>query len=253
MEHAQIMLTIEAEAIVIHNRQAATGVLTNATIGTPLKIAATIASLMVIVERIIKRVEIPLAVTHDQIPDLTNQANALLTIEIPTITNATITLNDLIKVNTIKETLNIPANLTHALNITSEISTVSGTNIEDSRVDLIEKGLHPGTTTIPKDQFTAMIAIQEINITVIVIIGLLKIDQEHINTIHAAKADMKSERRIILTTLETGAMKMSKSYSKVTTNILIGTSRLKLTISKLIHPGEELRSVRSPDYLTAEF
>lgn len=255
MERAKIMLTIEPEAIVIHNRLAAAGVLTNATIDTPLRIAATVANRMVIVERTINRVEIPLAVTHEHIRDLTNQTNALLTIEITTITNAATTLNDLIKVNTIKEILNIPANLTHAHNIMSEISIVSETNIEDkSRVDLIETRLHPGIMTIPKGQFTVMIAIQEINAIMNVIIGLLKIDQDHINTIHAAKADMKSERQIILTTLEhTGMMKMSKSYSKVTTNILIGTNQLKLTISKLIQPDAEQRNVKSLDYLTAEF
>jgi hypothetical protein len=254
MEHAKIILTIEPEAIVTHNLLAATGVLTNATIDTPLRIAAPIANHMVIDERTINRVEIPLAVTQAHSPGLTNQANALLTIEITTGTNATATLNNLIKVNNIKEILNILVNLTHAHNIKSEISTVSGTNIEDkSRADLIETRLLPGTMTTPKGQFTAMIAIQEINAIMNVIIGLLKIDRDHINTIHAGKANMKSERQMIPTTLDhTGTTKMSKSYSKVTTNILIGTSQFKLTISKLIQPGTELRNVKSLDYLTAE-
>src|SRR3974390_509744 len=131
MEHAKIILIIEPEAIVTHNLLAATGVLTNATIDTPLRIAAPIANHMVIEERTINRVEIPLAVTQAHSPGLTNQANALLTIEITTGTNATATLNNLIKVNNFKEILNILVNLTHAHNIKSEISTVSETNIED--------------------------------------------------------------------------------------------------------------------------
>ncbi len=86
-----------------------------------------------------------------------------------------------------------------------------------------------------------------------VIIGLLKTVQDPINTTRAGKADMRSERQIILTDLEnTRVMKMSKRCLKVTTNVLIGTIQLKLKTFEHIPLDTKQGNVKSLECLTVE-
>ena len=152
MEHAKIMLTIDPETIVTHNRLVA-GDLTNATIDTPLRITAMAVNLMEIAGRTTKQAEILLAVTTKLIPDPMNQASALLTIEITTTTIDTAILSNPIEATIVKEIRNILANPINAHNIMSE------NNIEDKiSGNSIEKSPLPGTTTRPKGLFTVMIA-----------------------------------------------------------------------------------------------
>lgn len=250
MEHAKIILIIEPVAIVTHNRHVETGDLTNVPIDTPLRTAAMVASLMGIVERTTSQVSIPLAVTLKHVPAHMTQADALLTTEIIISTNAKAFRNNLIEATTVRGILNILAILNHAHNIMmSEINTED----QDS-VNSIETCHLLGTTTIPKGRFKAMTAIRENNAIMNVIIGLLKMGWDRIHTTQEGKTDLKRERKIILATLiNTNVMEMSKSCSRVTTNILRRTVQFKPKMYNHIQSKARLGNVKSLDYPMAEF
>ena len=154
MEHAKIMLTIERVATVTRNRHAETGDLTNVIIDTPLRIAVMVANLMGIAARTTSLARILLVVTLKHAPEHMNQADALLTTEIITSTNARAIHNNPIEETTVREILNILAILIHVHNTMSEINT-EGQN----SVNSIEASHLLETTAILKVRFMAMTAI----------------------------------------------------------------------------------------------
>jgi hypothetical protein len=229
-----------------------TGDLINKPIGTPLRLPVTAANLMEIDKIPIDPVSVLLEITMNLGLAYPILACALSMINITTSTIAVATRINPTGMTIVQEIVGILSVLIHVHNIKEEINT-KGHN----SANLIATQRLLEISTVIKEKLVATSVTRGSLVITIAIRGLTVTRQDSMHRIHAGRAVQKGDR----TTIQTGrstlqAMRLSRSYSKVTTSILKEAALPNLTHVKprWIHmPRIDHRNAMSRAYLMAGY